>query len=144
MSNPFDSHPNKVGTVLWTIQALLAALFLFAGGIKLILPAAALTAQMHMPAPFLRFIGACELLGALGLVLPGLLHLHEELTPLAATGLIVIMIGAVIVSVPLMGVAAAVPPFVVGCLAAFIAYGRRRLADGPTRSIRRPQAVPAR
>lgn len=144
MANPFESNPRKVGALLWTIQALLAALFLFAGGMKLILPAAALTAQMHMPAAFLRFIGACEVLGALGLVLPGLLHLHEELTPLAATGLIVIMIGAVIVSGALMGVGSAVPPFVVGCLAAFIAYGRRRLALPAARPIRRPLAVPAR
>ncbi len=144
MTIPFESQPRKVGTVLWTIQGLLAALFLLAGGMKLILPAPALTAQMHMPAAFLRFIGACEVLGALGLLLPGLLHVHEELTPLAAIGLIVIMIGAVITSVPLMGIVAAAPPFVVGCLAAFVAYGRRRLALPLAHPTRRSLPAPAR
>jgi uncharacterized membrane protein YphA (DoxX/SURF4 family) len=56
---------------LWTLQALLAALFLFAGGMKLVSPIAALTQQVALPGPFLRFIGLAEVLGALGLILPG-------------------------------------------------------------------------
>jgi uncharacterized membrane protein YphA (DoxX/SURF4 family) len=79
---------------LWIIQGLLALLFLFAGGMKLVLPIEEMTKQMPMPGPFLRFIGVAEILGALGLILPGLLRIRPGLTPLAAAGLVIIMIGA--------------------------------------------------
>ncbi len=119
--------------VLWIIQVLLALLFLFAGGTKLILPIDVLTSmgppnQVHFPGLFIRLIGVCEVLGALGLLLPGLFRVKTWLTPLAATGLVIIMIGAVAVSLKL-GIGAAVFPFVVGLLLAFVAYGRRRLAQ---------------
>src|SRR5262249_51081619 len=55
---------------LWIVQALLALLFLFAGGMKLVLPLEALTGSIPMPGAFLRFIGVCEVLGGLGLILP--------------------------------------------------------------------------
>jgi len=123
-----------IGVALWVIQALLAALFLFAGGMKLVTSAEAMAKQMPFPVPFIRFIGVCEFLGGLGLVLPGLLRVRTGLTPLAAAGLVVIMVGAVVVSWP-MG-AAALLPLVTGILAAFVAYGRWRLAplrEGPRR-----------
>ena len=115
---------------LWTIQILLALLFLFAGGSKFVMPVDQMT--QGMPAalasgPFIHFIGVCEVLGGLGLVLPGLLRIKPGLTPLAASGLVIIMIGATLVSVP-QGVAMAVFPLVTGILAAFVAYGRWRLA----------------
>ena len=112
--------------LLWVIQVVLALLFLFAGGAKLVMSAADLTAQTPLPAAFLRFIGVMEILGALGLLLPGLLHVQVKLTPLAAAGLLLIMIGAVAVTIP-MGVAMAALPFVTGVLAAFVAYGRWRM-----------------
>ena len=117
---------------LWIVQILLALLFLFAGGTKLLLPIETLTAmgppnQVILPGLLLRFIGVCEVLGALGLVLPGLLHIRPMLTPLAAAGLLIIMIGAIIVTIMGPGVGAAVPPLVVGLLCAFVAYGRTRL-----------------
>jgi DoxX-like family len=112
--------------VLWTIQILLALLFLFAGGVKLVMPAAELIKQAQMfSAAFLRFVGVCEVLGAIGLILPVLLRIRPGLTPVAALGLIVIMIGAVVVTVMMNGVAMAIMPFVVGLLLVFIAYGRR-------------------
>ncbi len=114
--------------VLWVIQALLALLFLFAGGSKLVMSAAELTGQTPIPAWFLRFIGVMEILGGLGLVLPGMLRIYTALTPLAAAGLSIIMIGAVIITVSTMGVAMAVLPFVTGALTVFVAYGRWRLA----------------
>src|SRR4030095_16945871 len=86
---------------LWIVQILLAALFLFAGGLKLVLPAEALAGPVPIPVVFLRFIGVCEVLGAIGLILPGLLGIRPGLTPLAAVGLIIIMIGATVVT--LMG-----------------------------------------
>ena len=79
--------------VLWIVQALLALLFLYAGGLKLILPVEEMTAQIPMPGTFLRFIGVCEVLGAIGLIVPGLTRIRPGLTPLAAAGLVIIMIG---------------------------------------------------
>lgn len=113
---------------LWIIQALLALLFLFAGGMKLVLPVEEMTKQLPMPGLFLRFIAVCEVLGALGLILPGVLRVRPALTPLAAAGLVIIMIGATVVTLMTMDVAVALFPLVVGILAGFIAYGRWRLA----------------
>ena len=109
---------------LWTIQVLLALLFLFAGGMKLILPIEEMTKEIAMPGPFLRFIGVAEILGALGLVLPGLLGILTGLTPLAAAGLVIIMVGAVGVSVAMGQPLTGLIPLTVGALAAFVAYAR--------------------
>jgi uncharacterized membrane protein YphA (DoxX/SURF4 family) len=118
--------------VLWIIQALLALLFLFAGGTKLVIPPDVLAKmgspnQIPLPGWFVRFIGVVEVLGALGLLLPGLLRIKPWLTPLAAAGLVVIMIGATALTIAADGVAAGVVPLVAGLLAAFVAYGRWRL-----------------
>ncbi|MEK6410716.1 MAG: DoxX family protein [Acidobacteriota bacterium] len=112
---------------LWIVQVLLALLFLFAGGAKLILPPEALKGPVAVPVLFLRFIGVCEVLGALGLILPGLLRMRPGLTPLAAAGLVIIMIGATVTNLVGGGVAVALITLVVGLLAAFVAYGRWRL-----------------
>ena len=110
--------------VLWTIQGLLALLFLFAGGMKLILPLDQMTGPVPLPGLFLRFIGVAEVLGGLGLILPGMFRLWRILTPLAAAGLVIIMIGATVIT--LMGgtVAPAMIPFVVGLLLTFVARKR--------------------
>jgi len=113
---------------LWILQTLLALLFLWAGGIKLVLPIEEMTKQMPMPGLFLRFIALCEVLGALGLILPGLLRIRPGLTPLAAAGLAIIMIGATMVTLMTGDIAMALIPSVVGIFAAFVAYGRWRLA----------------
>ena len=109
---------------LWIIQGLLALLFLFAGGMKLVMPLEALTGQMPLPGWFVRFIGVAEVLGAIGLILPGLLRIRPGLTPLAAVGLVIIMIGAMVITLAGGEVAAALIPLVVGLLLAFVAYGR--------------------
>jgi len=111
---------------LWIIQVLLAALFIFAGGVKLIMPVEEMTAQMPIPLPgwFLRFLGVAELLGGIGLVLPWLTRIQPKLTPLAAAGLVIIMIGAVILTLMTGEVVMALMPLVVGILCAFVAYGR--------------------
>ena len=112
---------------LWIVQALLAGLFLFAGVVKLVLPADQMTGPVALPVWFLRFIGVMEVLGALGLLLPGLLKIRQGLTPLAASGLVLIMLGAITTSLigGLIGVA--VFSLVVGILAAFVAYSRWKL-----------------
>lgn len=117
---------------LWIIQILLALLFLFAGGTKLILPAETLQAmgspnQIILPGLLLKFIGLCEVLGALGLILPGLLRKQPSLTPLAAAGLVIIMIGAVALTIAGDGVVAGIVPLLTAVLCAFVAYGRSRL-----------------
>jgi uncharacterized membrane protein YphA (DoxX/SURF4 family) len=117
-----------MNTALWIAQGLLAAIFLFAGGMKLILPIEEMTKQMPLPGLFLRFIAVCEVLGAIGVILPWLLRIRPGLTPLAAAGLVIIMIGATVVTLATAGVAMALFPLVVGILAAFVAYGRWRLA----------------
>lgn len=118
----------KLNVVLWIIQALLALLFLFAGVVKLVIPMAAMAKQTGLPGEFLRFIAVCEVLGALGLLLPGILRIKTSLTPLAASGLVIIMIGATWISVVHVSVPAGFFPFIVGVLAAFVAYGRAKLA----------------
>ena len=111
---------------LWVVQMLLALAFLAAGAMKLILPDAALTAGYPFPALFIRFIGVCELLGAAGLILPGVLRIRQGLTPLAAAGLAVIMTGATLTTLAIGGGASALMPLGLGVLAAFVAYGRRQ------------------
>jgi uncharacterized membrane protein YphA (DoxX/SURF4 family) len=110
--------------LLWVVQVLLAALFLFAGGFKLVAPIAEMTRQVPMPGAFLRFIGVAEVAGALGLILPGLLRIRPILTPLAAGGLVIIMSGAVGVTMATAGLGQAILPGVVGVLAATVAVGR--------------------
>ena len=118
----------KVGVSLWTVQGLLALLFLFAGAMKFIMPIEVMTKQIPFPAWFLYFIGVVELLGAIGLILPGVLRIRTGLTPLAASGLVIIMIGATVLTVAVNGVAPALMPLIVGLLSVFVAYGRWRLA----------------
>jgi uncharacterized membrane protein YphA (DoxX/SURF4 family) len=118
---------------LWIIQILLALLFLFAGGTKLYFSPEVLAAmgppnQVHLPGLFLKFIGVCEVLGGLGLILPGLFKIRPQLTSFAAAGLLIIMIGAVVVTIAGPGVGPAVPAVVIGLLCAFVAYGRRQKA----------------
>jgi len=116
----------RFNVVLWVVQGLLALLFLFAGGTKLVLPIEAMAGPVALPGWFLRFIGVAEVLGALGLILPGLLRIRQHLTPLAAAGLVVIMLGAVGITLQSGAVAPALVPLTVGLLSALVAYGRSR------------------
>src|SRR2546428_4024562 len=88
---------STMNVALWIVQGLLAALFLFAGGAKLVLPLDQMAGPVALPGWFLRFLGVAEVLGALGLVLPGLLRIRPGLTPLASAGLGVIMMRAAVV-----------------------------------------------
>src|SRR5262249_32892953 len=87
-----NNEMKKTRILLWTVQGLLAATFLMAGSMKLMLPIEELTQELDFPGWFLRFIGVCEVLGGLGLVLPGLARIRTGLTPLAAAGLVIIMV----------------------------------------------------
>lgn len=122
-----NAAPSKrMNYTLWTIQVLLALLFLFSGGAKLVLSAEAMKGPVEIPLLFLRFIGVCEVLGGLGLILPGIFRVARGLTPLAAAGLVIIMIGATVTNVIGGLIPVALITLVVGLLAAFVAYGRSR------------------
>jgi DoxX-like family len=115
----------RTNTVLWSIQGLLAALFAFAGAVKLVLPIEAMQ-QGAMPGSLLRFIGVAEVCGAVGLILPWALRIQPRLTPLAASGLIVIMTGATVITALGGQLAGALFPFAVGALLSVVAYQRTR------------------
>ena len=115
--------------LLWIIQVLLALMFLMAGGMKLWYPIDYLLSmgppnQIVFPGWFMKFIGLCEVLGAFGLILPGLFRRQQHLTALAALGLTIIMIGAVVVTLMGPGFKFAISPLITGLLCALVAYGR--------------------
>ncbi|HYR90917.1 MAG TPA: DoxX family protein [Terriglobia bacterium] len=137
-----SSASSRMNGALWIVQVLLALLFLFAGSTKLILPIDVLASmgspnQIALPGLFIRFIGVAEVLGAIGLILPWLLRIRPRLTPVAAAGLVIIMIGATSLTLAVGDVAGALIPFVVGLLSSFVAYGRWRAQNnqGARRSI---------
>jgi uncharacterized membrane protein YphA (DoxX/SURF4 family) len=115
--------------LLWVLQILLGLLFIFAGATKFIMSYEDMSkdAPIVLPYALLLFIGACEVLGGIGLVLPWATGIKPWLTPLAAGLLIIIMIGAVVTSAP-AGIGMALFPAVVGLLLAVIVWGRRRTA----------------
>ena len=122
-------HPRTLGALLWTVQALLALFFaLGSGAPKLILPLEALPMPIPLPGPFVWFIGTCEVLGGLGLILPGLLRIRPGLTPLAAAGLVALTACATVYQLAAGQPESALFAAAMGLLAAFVAYGRWRLA----------------
>ena len=116
--------------ILWILQILLALMFLLAGTMKFIIPVAEMNRQspVVLPGLFLHFIGACEILGGLGLILPSLLRIKPKLTPLAAVGLAIITLGATVITMKGGMMAAALYPLTVCLLCLFVAYGRWRLS----------------
>jgi uncharacterized membrane protein YphA (DoxX/SURF4 family) len=118
---------------LWVPQLLLAAMFGMAGAMKLTQPLEALAASglvwvNDVPALLVRFIGLSELLGAIGLVLPAATRIQPRLTPLAAIGLVAVMVLASLFHAS-RGEWGALPiNLVLGSLAALVAWGRSRKA----------------
>lgn len=113
---------------LWVTQGLLAFAFLGAGSMKLTQPVEALATQMswvnHVPAAAVPLIGAAEVAGALGLILPSALRIAPKLTPLAAALLTVTMISAGALHVAIGEAAMLAAPVILGALSAFVAWGR--------------------
>src|SRR3989442_5292190 len=93
-----EGGPAEMTYALWIVQGLLAALFLFAGGAKLVLPLDQMTGPVALPGWFLRFLGVAEVLGALGLILPGLLRIRPGRTPLAAAGQAIINVRGTLIT----------------------------------------------
>ncbi|MGH2366552.1 MAG: DoxX family protein [Chloroflexota bacterium] len=115
---------------LWVITGLLAAGFLFAGFTKLFIPQEKLAKApgggwvLDFSVAFVKALGALEMLGAIGLVLPGLFGIAVVLTPLAALGLAVIMAGAAVVEFRRQASKHALGNLAYLALAAFVAFGR--------------------
>src|SRR4051794_18119624 len=87
----------KLGVGLWVLQVLLGLFFALASGVpKLVLPADTLPMPIPIPDLALKLIGVAEVLGGLGLILPGILHMRTGLTPLAAVGLVLVTVGATV------------------------------------------------
>jgi uncharacterized membrane protein YphA (DoxX/SURF4 family) len=114
----------RFNKTLWTVQVLLAVLFLFAGVFKWVAPIEAMEGPVALPGYFIRFIGLAETLGGIGLVLPMAVRILPGLTPIAAAGLTIIMIGATTISAP-FGMGAATFPALVGVLTTAVCLGRR-------------------
>jgi len=117
---------------LWTVQILLALAFGIAGCIKMVTPIIDLATMMPWttvaPPYLVRFIGISEFAAALGLILPSLTRIKPVLTPWAATGLLVIMIFAIIFHMSRGEFQMLPANLVLAALAFFVAYGRFRKA----------------
>ena len=115
-----------MNTALWILQGLLAFAMFGAGSFKLATPHAKLSEKMKWartwPPARVKLLGLAQVLGALGLILPGAMHFLPVLTPIAAACLLVLMLGAVKTHVDLAEPIAA--PAVLAVLARLIALGR--------------------
>ncbi len=117
-----------INVSLWVAQSVLGFVFAFADFTKSFTPIQELALRMPwaavLPEALVRFIGVSELAGGIGLLLPALTRVQPRLTPIAASGLVVIMVLAAAFDI-MHGEYSAVPINVVlGGLAAFIAWGR--------------------
>jgi uncharacterized membrane protein YphA (DoxX/SURF4 family) len=115
--------------VLWVLQGLAAAAFLGSGLLKLGRPIPELAKNMtwvtHFQPPMVKLVGAVEVLGAIGLILPWATGIATVLTPIAAVGLAVTMIGALVTHARIKDAATLyVPAAVLLIIDAVIAIGR--------------------
>jgi uncharacterized membrane protein len=115
-------------TILWIVQVLVALAFVMAGSMKVIRPKEQLAKMMawveHFSATQVKLIGAAEVLGGLGAILPGLTHIGQFLTPLAGAGLSILMIGAAYTHLRLKENSKMGAPIVLLVLALVVTVGR--------------------
>ena len=123
-----DEMEDMIDIALWIVQGILGLAFLAAGGMKLVTPIAEMAAQMawvnDVPELLVRFIGASEVAGALGLVLPAALRIQPRLTPIAASLLAVVMVLAAATHISLGELGHTAPNIGLGGMCAFVAWGR--------------------
>jgi len=115
---------------LWVLQILLGLYFIFVGVLHFIVPPGlpAQMAWMYELSPTLHWIsGTAEILGGLGLILPGIFKIQTRLTWIAAWGLVLVMIGAMVYHISRGETGNIVTNLVLLLLLAFVAYGRMRL-----------------
>jgi uncharacterized membrane protein YphA (DoxX/SURF4 family) len=128
--------------LLWVLQILLAVLSAYTGVIHYVVPPnlpAPLQWMYDLPAPLHAIAGTAELLAAVGLILPGLTRIQTRLTPLAAFGLVLVMLGAIVFHISRGEILNAVVDLVFAALASFVAYGRWRISPLSDRVFKRAQ-----
>lgn len=125
---------------LWAAQIMLAAVFTLTGGMKTFLPPAVLFAKLPdlamLPLPLVRFIGIAELAAALGLVLPSATRIAPLLTPLAASGVALVMVGALAFHISKGHLAGLPGVIVIGAIACVVARERSTRARIAPRAVR--------
>ncbi|MGH3680277.1 MAG: DoxX family protein [Natronosporangium sp.] len=114
---------------LWIVAGLLAAVFLASGVLKLIQPreklvAAGLGFAEDFSAGTVNAIGVLEIMAAVGLILPAALDIVPVLVPLAAVGLVLLMIGAIVTHLRRHEAGALVVNLALLALASLVAWGR--------------------
>ena len=125
--------------VLWILQVLLGIYFLFVGVNHFIVPPglpAPMSWMYELSTGLHYFSGTAEILAGLGLILPGLTKIQTRLTPLAGTGLVLVMVGAIVWHVQRGEVVNIFSNLILAVLAGFVAYGRWRLSPLPDRQNR--------
>ena len=127
----YDFEENLMNLTLWIVTGLLAVAYLIGGAVKLIMPKEKIAAKTSgaswvedFSAGSVKAIGALEVLAAVGLVLPAALGIVPVLVPLAALGLVMIMVGAVITRIRRHEVKFMVGDLVYLALAGFVVWGR--------------------
>jgi uncharacterized membrane protein YphA (DoxX/SURF4 family) len=123
--------------LLWVLQVLLGIFFILNGIQHFIVPPGLpeLFQWMYDLPTWLHLVsGTAELLGGLGLILPGVLKIQTRLTPLAGAGLTLVMLGAAAWHIPRGETPNIVLNIFLAVLAAFVAYGRWRLSPLTNRS----------
>lgn len=129
----------SMNLILWILQILLGVYFFFVGIVHFIVPPGLPQpmAWMYELPTFLHYVsGSAEILAGLGLILPGLTRIQTRLTPLAALGLVLVMLGAALWHLPRNEFQNIIMNLILGSLAGFVAYGRWRLS--PLKSKSRP------
>lgn len=117
-----------MNAALWAVQVILAIIFMMAGAMKLMKTKAELAEKMGWVEDFsqstIRLIGGTEIMGAMGLILPALTGIAPILTPLAASGLAVVTIGATIVHARRGEIPLVAMNMMLAAMAIFVAWGR--------------------
>jgi hypothetical protein len=119
--------------VLWILQILLAAAFLAHGLLFLFPPAAMLELLRPIPTGLRLFLGVAEVLGAMGLTLPGITRIQPILISWAAAGIMIIMVGATVFHLRRGEVGPATTTICLLLMAAVVAYMRWKVRPIPAR-----------
>jgi len=122
--------------LLWVLQVLLALAFL-AHGVMLLVPPQAIAEQLNASLPrwFQVFLGVAEVLAAVGLTLPGMTRIQPWLVPLAAAGIMIVMVSATIFHLMRGEVGPAMTTIVLLGMATFVAYMRWRVLPIQPRAV---------
>jgi putative oxidoreductase len=144
MATSKETPPRALNILLWIAQVILATLFIMAGFMKTTLPIDQLSLSVpwakDVPETLVRFIGTCELLGGIGLLLPGVFRIKPRLTPYAASGLLTIQVFATVFHISRGEYGVIGFNLMLGLVAAFIAWGRFKKVPVLSRSTNDPPA----